>query len=307
MVRSIKYKEQVKLLLRILPFIAEEHCFALKGGTAINLFVRNFPRLSVDIDLVYLPSHSRAEALAEIKQALDRISARIKSAILLTQITKSYEDKNDALRLVVKHSSTTVQIELSPVLRGVVFPPEVRSVSDAVEEQFGYAEMRLVATEDLYAGKLCAAFDRQHSRDFFDVSLLLKNEGISESLKQAFIVYLISHPRPMEEVLNPRWKDAYATYQHEFLGMTRHEIPLAELELAAKTALNTILAALTKNEKELLLSIYSGTPKWEHLPFEHVKELLAINWKLLNISKMPDEKRMKSTQALKQVLFTPLK
>src|SRR5699024_5270305 len=115
-------------------------------------------------------------------------------------------------------------------------------------------------------GKLCAAFDRQHPRDFFDVSLLLKNEGISESLKQAFIVYLISHPRPMEEVLNPRWKDAYATYQHEFLGMTRHEIPLAELELAAKTALNTILAALTKNEKELLLSIYSGTRKWEHLP-----------------------------------------
>jgi predicted nucleotidyltransferase component of viral defense system len=49
------YRKQVKLLIRILPFIAEEDCFALKGGTAINLFVRNMPRLSVDIDLTYLP------------------------------------------------------------------------------------------------------------------------------------------------------------------------------------------------------------------------------------------------------------
>jgi predicted nucleotidyltransferase component of viral defense system len=45
------YRKQVELLIRILPFIAEEDCFALKGGTAINLFIRNMPRLSVDIDL----------------------------------------------------------------------------------------------------------------------------------------------------------------------------------------------------------------------------------------------------------------
>ena len=49
------YRRQVQLLIRVLPSIAEEACFALKGGTAINLFVRDMPRLSVDIDLTYLP------------------------------------------------------------------------------------------------------------------------------------------------------------------------------------------------------------------------------------------------------------
>ena len=44
------YYRQVQLLVQLLPLIAEEHCFALKGGTAINLFIRELPRLSVDID-----------------------------------------------------------------------------------------------------------------------------------------------------------------------------------------------------------------------------------------------------------------
>lgn len=50
------YRRQVELLIRTLPAVAEEECFALKGGAAINLFIRNLPRLSVDIDLTYLPA-----------------------------------------------------------------------------------------------------------------------------------------------------------------------------------------------------------------------------------------------------------
>lgn len=49
------YKKQVSLLLDVLPEVAKENCFALHGGTAINLFVRSMPRLSVDIDLTYVP------------------------------------------------------------------------------------------------------------------------------------------------------------------------------------------------------------------------------------------------------------
>jgi len=60
------YRRQVALLIRTLPLVAEEKCFALKGGTAINLFIRNMPRLSVDIDLTYLPVHPRPESLAEL-------------------------------------------------------------------------------------------------------------------------------------------------------------------------------------------------------------------------------------------------
>lgn len=59
---------QVQLLLRVLPFVAQESCFALKGGTAINLFVRDFPRLSVDIDLVFLAEDNRPRLVASPSQ-----------------------------------------------------------------------------------------------------------------------------------------------------------------------------------------------------------------------------------------------
>ncbi len=68
------YYKQVSLLVRMLPVIANESVFALKGGTAINLFVRDFPRLSVDLDLAYLPLEPREEALANVKAALQRIT-----------------------------------------------------------------------------------------------------------------------------------------------------------------------------------------------------------------------------------------
>ena len=57
--RTSVYYKQVQLLVQLLPLVAEEDCFALKGGTAINLFVCDLPRLSVDIDLVYLPMNNR--------------------------------------------------------------------------------------------------------------------------------------------------------------------------------------------------------------------------------------------------------
>jgi predicted nucleotidyltransferase component of viral defense system len=75
------YERQVRLLLRVIPLVAEETCFALKGGTAINLFVRNMPRLSVDIDLTYLPVAPRHESLTDINAAMLRIAARISKVL----------------------------------------------------------------------------------------------------------------------------------------------------------------------------------------------------------------------------------
>lgn len=70
--KSSSYYKQVSLLIKMLPVVATEPVFALKGGTAINLFIRNFPRLSVDIDLAYLPLEPRDEALANVRAALKR-------------------------------------------------------------------------------------------------------------------------------------------------------------------------------------------------------------------------------------------
>lgn len=74
---SEAYRGQVTLLVRALPLVAEEAVFALKGGTAINLFVRDLPRLSVDIDLTYLPVEDRATSLANIDAAMRRVAAQI--------------------------------------------------------------------------------------------------------------------------------------------------------------------------------------------------------------------------------------
>ena len=188
----------------LLPHVAKQDCFALKGGTAINLFLRDMPRLSVDIDLAYIPVEDRDTSLAGIDDALFKITNDIERAVPRTSVRSSTLKGTDKrFKLVVSQGSTTVKVEVTPVLRGSVFPTEQRQLSPKAEAEFGFAIVPLLSFEDLYAGKICATLDRQHPRDLYDIHLLLKNEGISERLKNAFLVYLMSHNRPMAELLAP--------------------------------------------------------------------------------------------------------
>lgn len=132
--RSSIYYKQVQLLIQVLPFVAKQECFALKGGTAINLFVRDFPRLSVDIDLVYLPMTGREEALQKIGEALGGMSADLKTAFSDIELTEVYKSQRDALRLVVARNGVQIKVELSPVLRGTVYEPQLMEVCAAVED-----------------------------------------------------------------------------------------------------------------------------------------------------------------------------
>ena len=187
-----RYRRQVELLVRTLPHVAKERCFALKGGTAINLFVRNLPRLSVDLDLTYVPVADRAQSLADIEGALRRIGQRIRDASASARVqTGAPKEEGTINKLFVREHDTQIKVEVTPVLRGCVFEPKERDVSEAVEEQFGFASIPVVSFPDLFAGKLVAALDRQHPRDLFDVNGLLSNEGIDDALRTAFIVYLV--------------------------------------------------------------------------------------------------------------------
>ncbi len=76
-----EYKKQVQLLLTVMPEVAKEDCFALHGGTAINLFIRNMPRLSFDIDLTYLPFEDFETSRVNINAALQRIMGNIKKVL----------------------------------------------------------------------------------------------------------------------------------------------------------------------------------------------------------------------------------
>jgi predicted nucleotidyltransferase component of viral defense system len=165
--------------------------FRRQGGTAINLFVRDLPRLSVDIDLIYLPVAPRPKSLADINAAMKRIAGRIKATIPDAQIIEGTTE-NTVIKLTVRSKGVQIKIEVTPVLRGRVFESEMISIKPAVEAEFGFAEARIVSFADLYAGKIVAALDRQHPRDLFDVRDLLANEGITDDLRRAFIVYLLS-------------------------------------------------------------------------------------------------------------------
>ena len=296
------YYQQAQFLVRILPLVFTEECFALKGGTAINLFIRNLPRLSVDIDLVYLPFNSRADALNEIHQALSRIAENLENTFQGIRVHRSFEDKNDALRLIVSLNNVQIKVELSPVLRGTVFEPEHRMVCDSVEEQFGFVEIPVVSLEDLYGGKICAALDRQHPRDLFDIWQLLSNEGISDTIRKTSLVYIISHPTPISELIDPRLKDITSIFQGEFSGMTVEPVTLQELERSREALIKSRQSGITANEKEFLVSFKNGTPDWTLLELDNIEKLPAVQWKLQNLSRMNPQNKKKALEKLIKVL-----
>ena len=209
------YHNQVSLLMRTLPYVAEESCFALKGGTAINLFIRNLPRLSVDIDLTYLPVMERGQSLLDIDTALKNIGKRIRKADNSIHITESApRSQNEITKLVVRTKERVqIKIEVTPVLRGCVYDSVNMEVSQKTEDKFGFAEINVLSFADIYAGKIMAAFDRQHPRDLFDVHQLLENEGITDDLRTAIIVYLISHDHSPHSLLAPVLKDISQDYE----------------------------------------------------------------------------------------------
>lgn len=285
-----QYQGQVRLLMRLLPIVAREDCFALKGGTAINLFIRNLPRLSVDIDLMYLPMHDRPQALAEIDVAMKRIKEAALAELPGARITENVSE-GTILRLLVSAQGTQVKIEVSPVLRGVVNEPTVIPVTEAVEEAFGYAETNVVSFEDLYAGKLVAALDRQHPRDLFDVRDLLANEGLTDELREAFIVYLLSHNRPMGEVLSGRVKDLASEYRNGFEGMTEEDVAIEELSKTQQEMIGKLIGEMPGRHREFLIGFERGEPDWSLLDIAHVVDLPAIRWRQRNLDKLDADQR----------------
>ena len=296
--------KQAELLLTILPLIYREDVFALKGGTAINFFVRDLPRLSVDIDLTYLPVNNRDFALNEIRRILLLISEGIKRRISGTEVIPKRIHGTEVVRgLIVNCSGVTVKIEPNLVFRGAVYPPEIRTLSKKAQDLFELSlQSRTLSKFDLYAGKICAALDRQHPRDLFDVYLLLKNEGLTSEIRKAFVVYLVSHPRPMVEILNPQQKDISDIFEKEFKDMIAEDIAFELLEMTRDELVTILRKELTPDERRFIVSIKQGQPLWDLLELEEIKDLPAVKWKLLNISRMDPKKHRKAVHKLRDYL-----
>src|SRR5690606_20086702 len=137
---------------------------------------------------------------------------------------------------------------------------------------------------------LCAALDRQHPRDLFDVKFLLENEGLTEDLRKTFLVFLISHQRPMSELLAPNRKNISEIYETEFKQMAEIDVPLEQLEGARENLIDLINIQMTENEKKFLLSFKNKTPDWNLLEIdaiETISNLPSVRWKMINLEKMP--------------------
>ena len=295
------YFPQAGLMLRVLPHVADESCFALKGGTAINMFVRDVPRLSVDIDLTYVKKDvARDAALREIGEALDRIAEAVKTSIGGTGVQKVLVGQEKIPKLVVSQGQTRIKVEPNTVIRGTVFDVQERSLSRRAQELFELdVSVPVVSMEDLYGGKLCAALDRQHPRDLFDVKQLLENEGITDGIRKGFIVYLASHDRPMNELLDPNRKDLHRTYEAEFRGMADVKMDVEDLEETLETSIETLKGTMTSSEKQFLVALKSGKPDWGLLGLDGIDSLPAIQWKLQNIQRLGQEKHAESLKRLR--------
>lgn len=298
------YFKQAELVLDTLPFISKVSDFAVKGGTAINFFVRNQPRLSIDIDLTYLPIEHREASLADISEKLLHISKAIKQAfpIITTQSTYS-SDSNYVIRLIINRNDTIIKVEPNLVIRGSVYPSQTLSLCSRAKDLFEREiDIQSLSIPDLYGGKICAALDRQHPRDLFDIKLLLENEGLSDEIRKAFIVYLISHKRPIVEILDPGLQNLTNSFNLEFEGMTIETVTLDELISVRSELIKAIKQSLTIDERKFILSVKNKNPQWELIGIDHVKALPAVKWKLKNINKMDIKKHSKAVKKLRDYL-----
>ncbi len=257
----------------------------------------------MDIDLTYLPTADRAQALTEIDAALKRIGGRIRKMDATIHIIESAPQTQETInKLVIRtRDRTQIKIELSPVMRECVFDPITMRVSEPVEDEYGFAEIKVLSFADLYAGKIMAALDRQHPRDLFDVHLLLSNEGINEDLREAIIVYLISHDSPPHTMLAPRLKDISQEYENNFLGMTQEEALLDLLLAERQSLIDNVVENMSDAHKKFLASFYSRTPTWSLLNNSDAQYLPAVRWKELNLDKAGEEIREKLIVNLKEV------
>ena len=211
-----QYRKQVALLIQTLPYIAKEHIFALKGGTAINLFYRDMPRLSVDIDLTYNGFEARSEAILAIDQGLERIKTDLNKRGMVVHT----QGNPGNLKLIVTNKDSSIKIEPNYTIHGYVYAPVVMSVRPVVETIFSWAEIHVGSPPDVWGGKICAALDRQHPRDLFDVEELIGENNIDQQITTGFIAMLLSHNRPIHELIDPIIKNQKPVFDKEFLGMT---------------------------------------------------------------------------------------
>lgn len=108
---SDSYMDQARLLLQVLPLILKYARFSLKGGTALNFFIHEFPRLSVDIDLAYTKIDSREEALSYISDSMEDLTRQVNRRFTGSQVQQKRIDGGHVRGLVIRSDKAVIKVE----------------------------------------------------------------------------------------------------------------------------------------------------------------------------------------------------
>ncbi len=280
------YIKTVRLLLTVAPTIFKGSPFVLKGGTAINLFLRDMPRLSVDLDLVVADYRlSRDEAFRVISSALESTAAELSKAGYVCEVGATRD--GDEVKLFIQQDRTRLKVEVNHVFRGTVLPTALRPLVPEAQEAFRTdLQLPVLHADELYGSKLVAAMDRQHPRDLFDVMGLYENGGLTPGMVECFVCYLSGHNRPVHEVLFGNEVEIGSVFTNEFAGMTSEVVTLDALLDVRSRLFAELPAMLTKNQRAFLSGLVRGEPDWTLMECAHLAEMPAIRWKRENIRKL---------------------
>lgn len=274
------YLRQAELVVRCIPAIAAEPCFAIKGGTAINLFELNLPRLSVDIDLTFRPVTNRDTAIREINAALGRIAERLKTR----GITVRMRGTDISRKIACFANGAEIKVEPNFILRGTVYPVRRLELAPKMTAVVGLsAEMNVLSREELYGGKFCAALDRQHPRDLFDVAQFFRQGGKVCDVKGGFFASALGHNRPLHEILAPNMLDQKETFASQFSGMSDIPFSIEEHVATFRRLVADVTAMLTPDDRERLVAFTTLEADADVFAIPGLERLPAIQWKRKNL------------------------
>lgn len=275
------FARKVELLLKLMPFVMNEGVFAVHGGTAINLFVKDMPRYSVDIDLTYMPLAGREESLKDINAHLQSIIQHALPQLPGLHVVPNY----DTCKLLCEYHGYQVKVEVNQTKRGLIGgEAKTLPLSEKAQEEFGlYCEATIVPPTLLYGGKIAAALSRQHPRDLFDVKYM--DLPLSE-VREGLIFCLLGSDRPIHESFAPKLLDQRLAIVNQFEGMTDISLSYEDFEQTRAKLITDVRSLMTDGDKQFLLSFESGEPLWDGYEFEYFKNYPSIQWKLLNLAKL---------------------
>jgi predicted nucleotidyltransferase component of viral defense system len=294
--RIEKYIKQAKLMLECLPVCMKDSIWALKGGTAINFFYLDLPRLSIDIDLTYLPVKTRSDSLNEMSSSLLRIKKHIEKYFNNTSVQANMlKDRSSISKLNIQRNGVSIKVEPNPIMRGSIYETKFLEPNFTIKNEFNYnVPVKLLSFEDIFSSKICAALDRQHPRDFYDLKNLKIIDGITDKTRKALVIYMLSSSRPVNELLNPNINEFEKTSLSNLQEMIfdSSSISLNELNDIRLKTIQVVNKSLLPNEKEFIISFIKKTPQWDLLEMtpNTIEKLPSIQWKLYNLCKMKNSK-----------------